>query len=139
MAEGYAGKDFLIRLGASQGVGTTPYVTIGGMRSTSMSLTVNGIDVTNKSNMPWRTLIEGGIQSMDLSADGVWNDDATLADMQALAMQGRIRNLQIVSGEGDTWTGSFQVQKFDRAGPHDKEETWSITLASSGPVVFTAG
>ena len=139
MAEGYAGKDFLLKLGASQGVGTTPYVTVGGMRSTGLSLSVNGIDVTNKSNMPWQTLIEGGTRKMSVSADGVWNDDATLADMQTLAMIGAIRNFQIVTGEGDTWTGTFQIQKFDRQGPHDKEETWSLSLESSGAVTFTAG
>lgn len=141
MPDGYAGKDFLLKLGASNGTGLAPYVTIGGMRSNSLKINTAGIDVTNKSNAPWQTLIEGGIKSMAVDGDGVWNNDTALQAVLAAALSttGTILNFQIVCADGDTFTGKFQIQSFDRTGPHDKEETFSISLASSGAITFTAG
>lgn len=139
MAEGYQGKDFLLQLGATAGTGTTPYATVAGMRSTSLSLNNEMIDVTNKDNVPWRTLIEGGVQSMSVSLAGVFKDHATLQDMMTIAFAGGIRNFKLISGEGDSFTGAFKLSKLERAGEYNKEETYSISLESSGAITFTEG
>lgn len=141
MPDGYAGKDFLLKLGASNGTGLAPYVTVGGFRSNTLKINASGIDVTNKSNASWQTLIEGGIKNVAVDGDGVWNNDTAAQALLAaiLSAAGTILNFQIVCADGDTFTGKFQVQSFQRTGPHDKEETFSISLASSGAIAFVAG
>ncbi|UOF83012.1 phage tail tube protein [Caudoviricetes sp.] len=137
MAEGYTGVSMLLKLGASDGTGTTPYVTIGGFRSTDCSLNNAKIDVTNKDNMPWQTLIAGGVQNFSISGDGVVNSNAVAKKIRELAFSGAIVNFQLAFGNGDTIAGAFKISKFDRKGPHDKEETFSISLESSGTVTQT--
>lgn len=140
MPEGYAGKDFLLKIGASNGTGTTPYVTVGGMRGNSLSFGVEMIDVTNKGNMPWRTQIAGGVKSLSISGDGVWNNDPALqATLDSTIITGVLLNWQVVCGDGDTYTFAGIVTKFERTGPHDKEETFSVSIESSGAVTKTNG
>ncbi len=138
MAEGFLGVDFLVKLSGGE-VDPTPetWATIGGMRSTGGSINNEMIDVTNKDNMPWRTQIEGGIKSMSLTLGGVFNNQATLRTAMELAMSGLIKRYQLVTGNGDTYEGSFKITKCDRTGEHSGEETYSLSLESSGEVVFT--
>ncbi len=135
MADGYLGVDFLVKLG--DGAGSEVFTAIGGMRSTGGSINNEMIDVTNKDNMPWRTQLEGGIKSMSLSLSGVFNSDATLQTMMALAMSGALRHFQLVTGNLDVYAGTFKITKCDRAGEHNGEETYSISLESSGEVTYT--
>lgn len=135
MTEGYLGVDFLVKLGDA--AMSEVFTAIGGMRSTGGSINNEMIDVTNKDNMPWRTQLAGGIKSMSLSLSGVFNDEATLQAMMAIAMSGELRHYQLVSGNLDVYAGTFKVTKCDRAGEHNGEETYSLSLESSGEVTYT--
>jgi len=135
MADGFLGEEFLVLLGDAGG--TETFTLIGGMRSTSGSINNEMIDVTNKDNMPWRTQIEGGIKSMSLTLSGVFNAQTQLRTMMSLAMTGAIRHYKLQTGNGDEYAGSFKVSKCDRAGEHNAEETYALTLESSGAVTFT--
>ncbi len=135
MAEGFLGQDFLLKLGNM--ADPEVFAVVGGMRSTAGSLNNEIIDVTNKDNMPWRTQIEGGIKSMSASLSGVFNAQAQLNTMMTIFMSGAIRNYQLESGGGDVYEGAFKITKLDRAGEHGGEETYSITMESSGEVTFT--
>ena len=70
------GKNFLLKYESPTTPGT--YLTLANMRTNSMSLNNESIDVTDKDGMPWRKLIEGGIRSMDLQADGVIGENEHL-------------------------------------------------------------
>lgn len=131
----YLGKNFVIQVGD---VATpTNFLTVAAMRNTSLSINSAAIDVTDKDVMPWRELMEGGVRTLDASFDGIVNDGATVTTLRNAAMTGQIRHFKIVSGLGDTWTGKFQVQSMERSGPHDKEEVYSLKLASSGVITYT--
>jgi TP901-1 family phage major tail protein len=131
----YLGKNFLVQVGD---VATpTNFVTVAAMRATQMSLNNEAIDTTEKDVMPWRELMEGGIRSIDLTLSGPMTNGASLTTMRTAASTGQIRYFKIISGLGDQWVGQFQVQSLERNGDHDKEETYSMKLASSGAVTYT--
>lgn len=136
---GYKGSDMLLKLGASLGTSTASYTTVAGGRTNSLSINNDMIDVTSKDNIPWRTLIEGGVQSFSTTIAGAFNSDQSLADIMTLAMSGAIRNYQIITGLGDTFTGKFKISKCERAGEYKGEETYNISLENSGPIVYTRG
>lgn len=131
----YLGKDFLLQVGD---VATpTNFVTVAAMRTTSLSINNDQIDVTEKDVMPWRALLEGGVRSLELSAAGMMSNAASLTTMRSAVMTGAIRYFKVISGLGDTFVGLFQVASMERSGDHDKEEVYTVKLMSAGSVTYT--
>lgn len=131
----YLGKDFLVQVGDV--ASATNFVTVAAMRTTSLSINNDQIDVTEKDVMSWRALLEGGVRSMEMSAAGIMTDGASLTTMRNAVMTGQIRYFKIVSALGDSFVGLFQVASMERSGDHDKEEVYSIKLMSSGAITYT--
>lgn len=137
------GSSFLLK---DNSTGTP--ATIGGLRATSM--TVNGeiVDVTTKDSSVFvssgndigrEILTGGGITSMSISASGVFVDSATDENVRDAAFKGEVNDYQLVFGNADTIDGSFKITSYERSGEFNGEETYSITLESSGQITFTAG
>lgn len=134
-----AGRDFLIKIG--DGGAPEAFTTIGGMRTTSMSVNNSQIDITNKDDAGWRTLVSGGIHSMSLSFAGVMSNAATVTSLKArvIAENGSdICNFQVISGLGDIWQGAFQVASFEGGGDVGKEEVFNLKLESAGRITKVA-
>ena len=121
--------------------------TIAGLRSTSMSINGEMVDVTTKDSNPLvaggadkaREILEGGgIRSMAISASGVFTDSALENDIRISAQKGQIREYKLVFGDGDDITGNFLITSYERAGEFNGEETYSMTLESSGQVTHTS-
>lgn len=131
------GRDFLVKVG-NGGTPTETFATVAGMRSTSMTLNNESVDVTDKDGAPWRELLaEAGVQSMSIKLSGVMSDATTAMGMQAKAFANTIHNFELVSGLGDTFAGAFQITSMERGGEYNKEETYSITLESAGVITYT--
>ena len=65
------GLDMLLKINTS---GST-YVTVGGLRSTSISLNDESVDITNKDSQGNRTMLAGGgMNSVSITASGVFTD-----------------------------------------------------------------
>jgi TP901-1 family phage major tail protein len=112
-------------------------------------MTINGemVDVTTKDSNPLvaggadkaREILEGGgIRSMAISASGVFTDSALENDIRISAQKGQIREYKLVFGDGDDITGNFLITSYERAGEFNGEETYSMTLESSGQVTHTS-
>ena len=70
------GKDVLMKINTS---GST-YVTIGGLRSTSITLNDEAVDITNKDSEGTRTLLAGaGVNSISVTGSGVFTDSTAEA------------------------------------------------------------
>lgn len=135
MAKG-KGRDYLVKVG--NGAGPEVFTTVAGMRSTSMTLNNETVDVTDKDGVPWRALLaQSGVQSMSIKLSGVMSDAASAMDMQAKAFANTIHNFQLISGLGDMFAGPFQIASMERGGDHNKEETYSLTLESAGTITYT--
>ena len=67
------GLDVLMKIDIS---GTK--TTIGGLRSTSITLNDESVDITNKDSLGNRTLLAGaGVNSLSVSGSGVFTDSAS--------------------------------------------------------------
>lgn len=113
------------------------YVTIAGMRSTSMSINNEQVDVTDKGDVPWRQLLAVGIRSMELSAAGVFSDGAVIGDIMNDVTSGAIVEFKIISGRGDYFVGLFLVASCERSGEYNQAEQYTLSLASAGAIVYT--
>ena len=129
------GRSFLLKVG--DGASPPAYTTIGGMRTTSFKFNNGEIDATDKDSAGWRELIEGGVRSMEVSADGIFKDTAAEETLRADAFAGRINDYRIVAGNGDSFEGLFQIASYARGGKHEGEETFTVSLRSAGPVLVT--
>ncbi len=130
----YCGKDLLI-----QRLKTAPstYETIAGMRSTSLKINNEAVDVTDKGDVPWRQLLACGIRSMELTASGVFSSHASLDDIMTDVTEGAIVEFKVISGRGDTFVGNFLVASCERNGEYNGAEQYSLTLTSAGEITYT--
>jgi TP901-1 family phage major tail protein len=136
------GSAFLLKDNSS---GTA--IVIGGMRSTSMSINGETVDITAKDSATFsgssghdigRALgANMGIRSMTISASGVFTDSAGENNIRGAAFTGGSVNYDLVFGDGSDIKGAFIVTSYERAGEYNGEETFSVTLESNGTMTYT--
>jgi len=128
------GRSLLMKVGSGSPV---TYATIGGMRSTSIAINDETVDVTNKDSGINRVLLaNGGITSMAISGSGVFTDSASEALVQAAMGAGTFSAYQFLIPDFGTYTGSFQLVSLEYAGEYNGEVTYSFSFESSGAITF---
>ena len=123
--------------------------TIGGMRSTSITLNDESVDITNKDSNGTRTLLAGaGVNSVSISGSGVFTDDAgevaVRAAFQAQQNTTNGTNAQTPAFETfeftiphlGTYTGKFQITSLEYAGEYNGEATYSMSFESADYITF---
>lgn len=129
-----AGKDFLLQSG--DGAEPEVFTTAGGLRTSSFSINGEAVDGTHQGSAGWKELVAGaGISSMAISGSGLFTSAANVTQMQTRCVAKTLNNYRISDGTA-TYTGKFQVTKFERAGEYKGEQTWSVSLESSGVVTI---
>lgn len=121
------------------GVAVEVFQTIGGPRSTTFSPKAAEIDITNQESSQWTELLDAaGIKSVGISGDGVFKDDITFKIARSVHLNQTLRNWQVIDNTaGDYWSGVFKLTSLEQTGGHDNEQTYSLSLSSSGPIVYT--
>ena len=122
-------------------------VVIGGLRSTSMTINGEMVDITAKDSATFsgssghdigRALGSNmGIRSMSVSASGVFTDSAGENNLRGAAFTGSSVNYDLVFGDGSTVKGAFIITSYERAGEYNGEETFSVTLETNGTMTYT--
>ncbi|MFW0777689.1 MAG: phage major tail protein, TP901-1 family [Rickettsiales bacterium] len=131
------GSLVLLKVGDG-GEPTETFTTVGGLRTTSFTHNNQTVDTTNKDSGAWRELLaDAGTRSMNIAGSGVFTDAASEEMVRGYAMSNAIHNYQMTFGNGDMLEGAFQITSYQRAGSYNNEETYSLSLASAGPVTFT--
>ena len=135
------GSSFLLKENSTG----TP-ATVGCLRSTSMSINGEMVDITNKDSNAFissgndkaRDLLQGGgVRSMSLTASGVFTDSSTENLVRGFAFDGAIQNYDLVFSDGSKIAGAFLITSYERAGEFNGEETYSLTLESSNTITYT--
>ena len=135
------GSSFLLK---DNSTGTP--ATIGGLRSTSMTINGEAVDITTKDSNAFissgndkaRDLLQGGgVRSMTISASGVFTDSSTENILRGFAFDGAIQNYDLVFSDGSKISGAFLITSYERAGEFNGEETYSLTLESSNTITYT--
>ena len=141
------GLDMLLKVNTS---GST-YATVGGLRSTSITLNDESVDVTNKDSLGHRNLLAGaGMNSVSISASGVFTDASTEENVRAdffgqqntsdgsSAQTATFTNYQFLIPDFGTLTGPFQITSLEYAGEHNGEVTYSFSFESAGYITYAA-
>ena len=125
------GRDFVLQ--HEDGASPASYTTIAGMTLTSMSINNSPVDITDKDSAGVQELLEdAGVQSMSVQADGRYVHGAPHDNLEDMAHNRTKENFKLVWGNSDTYEASFVVDTYNRGGPHDAEETFSVSLIRSG-------
>ena len=128
------GKALLLKIDVS---GTM--TTIGGMRSTSMTLNDEAVDITNKDSGSQRELLPaGGILSMSITASGVFTDSTAEQTLRSAYGTSTFKSYNVIVPDLGTYAGTFMVASLEYAGEYNGEATYSVTLESSGAITFTS-
>lgn len=124
-----------IKVYAGTGVGA---VLVAGGRSDSISINNEAIDITDKGDDGWRTLLDdASVRSVDITATGLV-DGAGLIGQSLGATTALLGDYEIrIEGIG-TAAGEFHFSSYEITGAHDGAGEYSMTLASSGPITWTA-
>jgi TP901-1 family phage major tail protein len=131
------GSDILVKVDTT---GAGNFVTIGGLRSKSISFNAETVDVTDSDSAgKWRELLAGaGIKSATITGSGVFKDSASEGAVKTNFFNQVIVNHQFIIPDFGTVQGAFQTSSLDYAGEHNGEMTFSMTFESSGQLTFTA-
>ncbi len=131
------GSLFLVKVGDGVGSHET-FTTVASARSTGMTVNNESVDITAKDSAGWRELLAGaGIQSMSITLSGVFKDSVQEELIRGYSFANSIDSYQLFSGNGDMFSGEFQVTSYSRAGEHNGEETFDLALESSGVITVT--
>lgn len=135
------GSALLLKIGAdaSAAASADTYTTVGGLRSTSISLNQETVDVTTMDSSNARELLaDAGVETVSISGSGVFTDAASESTLRTAFGGSNIPNFEIIIPDFGTYQGKFQIASLEYSGEYNGEVTYSVTLESSGSVAFTS-
>lgn len=129
------GKEILIKAV----IGGTP-TTIGGMRSKSISLNKETVDVTDSDSVgQWRELLSGaGVKSASISGSGVFKDSAAEQQVRAWFFDDTMPTMQFIVPDLGTFSGPFDIPTLEYSGEYNGEAQFSMSFESAGQLAFSA-
>lgn len=113
---------------------------LGGLRSKSIALNAEEIDVTNHDSNEWKTLLDtSGIRSAAISAGLVYvESDTVIKNLESKFLANEIVPLEIyISDTGSKIEGNFKLTEFTVEGDYNAEGSLSLSASSSGACTVT--
>lgn len=133
-----AGRKLILKIGNGASP-TETFTAVGGVRLNQMELQGRVVDASDVASGGWRELIAaGGLRSLQLSVQGVFEDSAAEETLRSIAFSGQTRNFQLLFGNGDVLTAGYVVERYARSGEVGGLEEFALTLSSSGAVSYVA-
>jgi len=124
------GAIFLLDIEVTTGV----FSTVAAMKTTTMTISNETVDITDKASLQRELLENCGIQSVSIKASGCISDATSYAKISYAANTGTILNCKINSNNGNNgeiFAGAFIISGFETSGEYNKEGLYSITLESA--------
>ena len=121
------GAIFLLDVEVTTGV----FATVAAMKTTTMTISNETVDVTSKGDLQRELLENCGIQSVSIKAQGCISSADSYKKISYAANTGEILNVKINSSNGETYSGGFILSAFETSGEYNKEGLYSITLESA--------
>ena len=135
------GRELLVKIRTS--TGPDVFSTLCGLTTKTITINNNEIDVTTADcttpgGVLW-TGVLGGAKRFSVSGNGFFEDSAAEAALNTLAMAtSPIGVFQVIMPAFGTFQGSFFLSSTEYGGDQEGGVTYSLSLASSGTVTFTA-
>lgn len=128
------GKTLLLKTGSGGSA-----VTVAAMRSTKFTVNGETVEITNKDSLGMRTLLDGaGVAKLSVSANGLLSGVAQSTDFINRTLSRSIDAYRLEFDNADIIEGNFQVTQFEVTGDYNGEQTYALTLESSGALTLTA-
>jgi TP901-1 family phage major tail protein len=114
------------------------YVLVGGLRSKSLSMSSEAIDITNQESGEWKTMLDGsGVRAVALSASGVYTSEEHFRLVRTAFLNNALICFMLQDTKNDELIEScFKVSSLEISGDYDAEGEYSISADSSGPVTI---
>tara|TARA_R100001463_G_scaffold98328_2_gene152812 strand:- start:63 stop:476 length:414 start_codon:yes stop_codon:yes gene_type:complete len=113
------------------------FTTVGALRSSSITINAETIDITNKDSSRARTLLaDGGIKSFSITGSGIFDDGATHQTILTNFQASTFKNYQFLVPDYNTFTGAFQVTSMEYSGEYNDSAQYSLTFESSGTITI---
>ncbi len=121
------GAIFLLDVEVTTGV----FATVAAMKTTTMTISNETVDVTSKGDLQRELLENCGIQSVSIKASGCISDATSYKKISYATNTGEILNCKINSNNSEIYSGGFIISGFETSGEYNKEGLYSITLESA--------
>lgn len=114
------------------------FQALGGIRSKSIALAAEGIDITNEESDEWKVFLDkAGMRSLEISGSGVYTNSAVLSSLQTKMLANELTCLMFLEFKtGKLIEGCFKLTSLEYSGDHDAESSMSISASSSGKPTF---
>jgi len=127
------GRSLLLKLGTGGSA-----VTVAAMRSTRFTVNGETVEATNKDSNGMRLLLaDGGVAKLSISANGLLSGIAQSTDLIARTLARSLDAYRLEFDNGDVIEGSFQLTSFEVTGDYNGEQTYALSLESSGALAMT--
>lgn len=112
------------------------FTTVGGIRSKSLSMSADGIDITNQDSDEWKTMLDGaGIKSMSISGSGVYNNQALFQSLYSKFLANELTCFMLIDTTvARLYSGCWKITSLEISGDYDGEGNFSLSADSSGQI-----
>lgn len=126
------GRDLTVAIGTA-----SSEVVIAGVRTKSITINNEPVDTTNDDDSGVRKMLaEPGVKAVDVSVEGVVEDDIALA--LSMSATNIITSCEITYPSGATLAGDFAIASFAESGTNNDAVTFTLELQSADTVTYTA-
>jgi predicted secreted protein len=118
----------------------SPLVPIAALRTKTMTLGNEVIDVTSDDDLGFRTLLQDpGTKTLDMTFEGVTKDVASLNSLITLSMSGTdvLDTFSILFPTIGTMAGPFVITSFEIGAPYNEGSTFTCSIQSAGTFTWT--
>jgi TP901-1 family phage major tail protein len=119
----------------------SPLVAVAALRTKTMSLANEPVDVTSDDDNGFRKLLQDpGNKTLDISIEGVAKDVASFNSLMTLATSGTdiLESVSLLFPAIGTIAGEFVISSFEIGAPYNEAATFSCTLQSAGAYTWTS-
>lgn len=115
------------------------YRVVSGLRTKSIALNAEAVDVTNSDSVGrWRQYLDGcGVRSATISGKGPFTDDLGQNAVTDAVMNNQLRDAKILIPGLGTFEGSFKVTQLELSGEYNDAVMFNQTYESAGEITFT--
>lgn len=111
-------------------------VVVAGVKSKTVTLNGEAIDITNDDDLGWRALLDDvAVQGVELAVEGVVKSDIFRAAYFAGTF---IDDMEIEYLDGAIIAGDFHMANYEETGATEDALVFSCTFQSTGVVTYTA-
>lgn len=134
-----ARKGSLVVVKIGDGGETELFTTLGGLRLVEYSIANPVLDNGDLESGAWRSLHnQPGNRSLSITTSGIFTDSAPEETLRGDAFSGSARNYELEFGNSQKISGAFLITALTRSGSIESEQRYTLSLASSGPIIFSA-